>query len=223
MNDSLRRDPPAPVLRIARLVLVPAVITLAVTLLRLAGELLHESKAWFNADQGGYMAIVGIVWLVPVFGVYFALRLTAAGEHLRHAGRSIGLGAAAFAVFALGYYLFNAGIIRSMTGVIVMWALAVVGAGIALAAWPALARILVAYAYAARIPVAIVMALATWANWQSHYSTVDPNTPRLESYVLFGFIPQLVWWVSFTIVVGMLFGIVAAALAPGRQRVQQAA
>lgn len=202
---------------------MPAAITLAVTLLRLAGEILHGSKAWFNTDQGGYMAIVGIVWLVPVFGVYFALRLAAAGEQLRRAGRSIGLAAAAFAVFALGYYLFNAGIIRSMTGVIVMWALAVVGAGIALAAWPALARILVAYAYAARIPVAVVMALATWANWQSHYSAVDPNTPRLESYFLFGFIPQLVWWVSFTIVIGMLFGIVAAALAPGKHRVQQAA
>ncbi|HEV2494797.1 MAG TPA: hypothetical protein VG204_17180 [Terriglobia bacterium] len=207
----------------ARLILLPAVITLGVTLLRLAGELAHGSKSWFNADQGGYLGIVGIVWLVPIFGVYFALRLTAAGEPPRQVGRSIGLAAAACVVFALGFYLFNAGIVRSFTGIIVMWTLAVAGAALAFPAWRALSRVLVAYAYAARIPVAIVMALATWADWQTHYSTVDPNTPRLESYVLFGFIPQLVWWVSFTIVVGMLFGVVAAAFAPERQRVQQAA
>lgn len=223
MTDAVRQDLPAGPPRIMRLILVPAVITLAVTLLRLAGELLHGSKSWFNTDQGGYLAIVGIVWLVPVFGVYFALRLTAAGEQPRHRGRSLGLAAAGCVVFALGFYLFNAGIIRSMTGVVVMWALAVVGAAVAIPAWRALSRVLVAYAYAARVPVAMVMALATWADWQSHYSTVDPSAPRIESYILFGFIAQLVWWVSFTIVVGTLFGIVAATLVPGRQRVQQAA
>jgi hypothetical protein len=52
------------------LILVPAIITLAVTLLRLAGELLRWSPTFFNREAGGPGAIVGIVWLVPVFGIY---------------------------------------------------------------------------------------------------------------------------------------------------------
>ena len=58
-----------------RLILVPAGITLAVTLLRLIGELQEWSSALFNRSAGGGGAIVGIVWLVPVFGIYFALKL----------------------------------------------------------------------------------------------------------------------------------------------------
>jgi hypothetical protein len=206
-----------------RLILPSAAITLAVTLLRVAGELAHGSKSWFNPAQGGYMAIVGIVWLVPVFGVYFALRLTAAGERPSSVGRSMGLGVAGCVIFALGFYLFNTGIVKNYTGVILMWTLAVAGAATAFPAWRALSRILLAYGYAARIPVAIVMAIATWADWQSHYSTVQPDSPRIETYILYGLIPQLVWWVCFTVVVGSLFGIVAGTLAAARQRVQQAA
>ncbi len=38
---------------IKKLILVPALITLAVTLLRLTGELMHWSKALFNPAAGG--------------------------------------------------------------------------------------------------------------------------------------------------------------------------
>src|SRR5258707_14938856 len=64
---------------IKKLILVPALITLAVTLLRLTGELMHWSKALFNPAAGGGGALVGIAWLVPVFGVYFGLKLAGAG------------------------------------------------------------------------------------------------------------------------------------------------
>src|SRR5260370_38288123 len=50
------------------LILVPAVITLAITLLRLTGEGLEWSPPFFGREAGGAMAIVGIVWLVPVLG-----------------------------------------------------------------------------------------------------------------------------------------------------------
>ena len=63
-----------------RLILAPAMITLAVTLLRLVGELNHWSPALFNREAGGGGALIGIVWLVPIFGVYFALRLLRAGR-----------------------------------------------------------------------------------------------------------------------------------------------
>jgi len=58
---------------IKKLILVPAVITLAVTLLRLTGELMHWSKALFNPAAGGGGAIVGIAWLVPVMWRWWSL------------------------------------------------------------------------------------------------------------------------------------------------------
>lgn len=208
MTDSAEIESGAP----ARLILIPALITLAVTLLRLVGELEHASKAWFNPDAGGYMSIVGIVWLAPLFGVYFALRL-GSREPPAPSGRAIGLAAAGCAIFALGFYLFNAGIIKNLPGVIVMWALAVVGAALVRPSWPALFKTLLAYGLAARIPVAVVMLLATWRDWQSHYNAVVPGNSKVETYILFALIPQLVWWVCYTIVAGTLVGTTAAAVA----------
>ena len=74
------------------LILVPAIISLGVTLLRLVGELQHWSKTYFNSDAGGPGAVIGITWLAPIFGIYFAIRLAAAGEGPRSAWRAIGLG-----------------------------------------------------------------------------------------------------------------------------------
>ena len=54
--------------RIGKLILVPAVITLAVTLLRLVGELQGWSPALFNREGRGRGALVGIVCLIPVLG-----------------------------------------------------------------------------------------------------------------------------------------------------------
>ena len=54
---------------------MPAVITLAVTLLRLVGELQGWSPLLFNREAGGGGALVGISWLVPVFGAWFGWKL----------------------------------------------------------------------------------------------------------------------------------------------------
>jgi hypothetical protein len=197
-----------------RIILVPGLITLAVTLLRLAGELAAGPRAWFNPEQGGAWAIVGIVWLVPIFGVYFALKQAQKGDRPGSIGRAIGLAAAGFVVFALGFYLYNAGYVRGFAGLGLLWGLAVAGAAIVLPAWPGLFKVLLAYGYAARVPVAVVMLIATWANWQTHYSTAFPGESKVETYFLFAFVPQLVWWVSFTVVVGSLVGILAVAILP---------
>jgi hypothetical protein len=63
-----------------RLVLVPGIITAAVTLLRLTGELNHWSRTFFNPDAGGGLALVGIAWLVPIFGIYFAMKFQSSGQ-----------------------------------------------------------------------------------------------------------------------------------------------
>ena len=78
--------------RIGKLILVPAVITLAVTLLRLVGELQGWSPALFNrGDKPFSPSLVGIVWLVPVFGAWFGWKLTRAGSGPGSLGRAFGL------------------------------------------------------------------------------------------------------------------------------------
>jgi hypothetical protein len=194
------------------LIFLPSVITLAVTVLRVLGELEHWSRAWFNPDPGGFLAIMGIVWLVPVFGIYFALKLVRAGEGPPSTGHAVGHALVGLVVLAAGFYLFQV-VIRNLTGLMVMWTLAALAAMLQFPTWRALFRSLLVYAYAARIPVALVMLMATWGNWQSHYSTAVPGHSRVVTYLLYGFIPQLVFWVSFTVVLGSLFGSLTAALA----------
>lgn len=208
-------------LSVTRLILVPGLITLAVTILRVVGELQGWSRLWFNPEQGGPWSIVGIVWLVPVFGIYFALKLEGAGQGPPSVPRAIGFAILGAMLFALGFFLFQK-VFRSFSGIVLMWTLAAAGAALQFAAWRGLFKVLIAYGYAARIPVAIVMFLATQADWKSHYSALAfpvSEMSRLAQYFLFGFVPQLVWWVSFTIVVGSLFGSVAALFHRGSQAV----
>lgn len=60
---------------IRSLILPPALITLAVTLLRLASEL-GGAPAWLASNEaGGPGALLGITWLPLFFGPWFALKL----------------------------------------------------------------------------------------------------------------------------------------------------
>src|SRR3989442_13627778 len=90
---------------IARLIFIPSVITLAVTLLRLIGELQHWPKALFNPEAGGGGSIIGITWLALIFGVYFALKLAGTGEATPGAGRVIGYALLGFVVMFAGGFL----------------------------------------------------------------------------------------------------------------------
>jgi hypothetical protein len=92
------------------------------------------------------------------------------------------------------------------------WSLA---AAVTYPAWPGLFKTMLAYGYAARIPVAIVMFFAFLGNWGTHYDALPPNFPGMglwPKFLWLGFFPQLTFWVGFTILVGMLFGVIAAAL-----------
>jgi hypothetical protein len=202
-------------LSISKLILVPASITLAVTLLRLTGELLHWSRALFNPAPGGGGAIIGIVWLIPIFGVYFALRLVRSGEAPERPGRAIGYAALGLVILAVGFLMFQYAF-QSLHGLVVLWGTAALGGMLPRYGWRSLYRALVAYAYLARIPVAIVMLVATLRAWESHYTALAFPTARmspLAQFFIFGFFPQLVWWVGLTVTVGALFGGVAAAIA----------
>jgi len=204
-----------------KLILVPALITLAVTLLRLTGELLHWSKTLFNPAPGGGGAIVGIAWLVPVFGAYFGFKLARAGL-AGPTGRAIGFALLGLLIMPIGgFTAVKLGMSQqSLTLLGVFVVLSVIGAVIAYRGWPALGRVLVAYGLAARIPVALVMLAAMLGNWGTHYDVAPPDFPAMSTlakWVIIGLVPQMTIWIWFTIAMGALLGALAAAAA-GRAR-----
>jgi hypothetical protein len=201
-----------------QLILVPAVITLAVTILRLVGELHHWSKVWFNPEAGGPWSIVGIAWLAPIFGIYFAVKLTTAREGPRSGWGAIALGLLGVALAVAVQY--SAGLLFARLGflgiVVLVWCVYVVAAFLQHPAWPRMFAVLTAYAFAARLPVVIVMFLAFRGNWGTHYDALPPvPLPAWgfwQKFVWLGLIPQLTFWVGYTIVFGALFAAITAAL-----------
>jgi hypothetical protein len=212
----------APV-RTGRLILVPAVITLAVTLLRLVGELQGWSPRLFSREPGGGGALVGISWLVPVFGAWFGWTLARSGERVARVGRALGLIVLGIAILpASRLVAARLGIgPTDVANLVVFSAVSLVGLGVAVPAWPALGRTLLAYGLAARVPVALVMLVAILGSWGTHYDVMPPGvpemTPALYKWFMIGLLPQMTIWLWFTVVVGGLFGVVAGAIA-GRGR-----
>jgi hypothetical protein len=199
-----------------RLILVPALVTLAFTLLRLTGELLHWSPALFNRDAGGGGALVGIVWLIPVFGIWFALQLDRAGQGPAGVGRALGWAALAFVVnTALGFGSFALFPKSPVAQLAIFTLTSFLAIAIARPGWPALWRVLLAYGIAARIPVLVVMFLSIILGWDTHYAKPRPDFPAMGPWGLFfwtALLPQISVWIYLTIVGGTLFGAAAVAI-----------
>lgn len=211
MNDTVRTG---------RLILVPALITLAVTALRLVGELMRWNPTFFSREAGGAGAIVGIVWLVPIFGVYFARKLVAAGLGPASAGRALGMAFLGLAFVPAGIFLARALKLPLLGALPLLAAVSLLAAFVAFRGWPALGRVLAAYGLAARIPVAALMLVAMLADWGTHYELGPPDMPPMglfAKWLVIGLLPQLTFWIGFTIVVGAIFGSVAAMIG-GRAR-----
>jgi hypothetical protein len=207
---------------IKKLILVPALITLGITLLRLTGELMHWSPKLFNPAAGGGGALVGIAWLVPVFGIYFAIKLADLGERPAGAGAAVGLALLGSLLLPLLAFVSpKLGLPRqSLSTFAVFIVVSIVGAVIAFRGWPALGRVLLAYGLAARIPVAIVMLIAILGDWGTHYDVAPPGFPAMgpfAKWLLIGLLPQMTIWLWYTVAVGALFGAVTVALT-GRAR-----
>jgi hypothetical protein len=204
---------------VRELIVVPSIITLAVTLLRLAGELQNWSPALFSREAGGRLALVGIAWLVPIFGIYFALKLAGAGERPASAWGVAGYAVLAIVMLVAAGFV-GGGLLRlpQIAMLILFGVLSWVAIIMVRRAWPALSSVLVQYGLAARIPVVIVMLIAMLANWGTHYDVPPPNAPEIAQWpvllkwFVIGVIPQLTVWMAFTVVLGALFGAVAVAL-----------
>ncbi len=204
---------------IARLVAIPAVITLAVTILRVVGELKHWPAPWVNTAAGGGMAIVGISWLPIIFGPYFAMKLIDAGEGPASAGRVIGYGVAGLVVFVIGGAIIQHGFTHPSHWMLVGFLITLLAAFVPPMGWRSLGRAMLDYALAARVPVLIVMFFAMSGNggmgWGTHYDAVPPNFAAQSwttKFIMLAVIPQLTIWIGFTSVVGSICGGIAAAV-----------
>jgi hypothetical protein len=204
------------------LVLVPALITLAVTILRLVGELQNWNPKLFSREAGGGGSLVGISWLVPLFGIYFAVRLVRAGFVPSSVWVTLGTALGALAVMVALGFLANALGLPPLASLFVFAAVSVAATWFAMRPWPALGRTLLAYALAARIPVAVLMLFAILGNWGTHYDVVPPDAATMNEWnpllkwLTIGLLPQLTIWIWFTVVFGTIFGAIAAAVARRR-------
>ncbi len=204
------------------LVLWPAVATLAVTLLRLVGERRGWSADYFSTLPGGGLAYVGITWLVPLVGAYLGWQLARARVRPPELGGLVGWNLAALAVgLGIGYGLEKA-LDPTPTRTLVLWAVvSLVVSAMSLSTWPALGKLLLAYAVAARVPVLVVMALAIRGRWGTHYDALPPGFPLLGGvgrWLWTGLLPQTTLWVAYTLAVGSAFSAVGVWLAARRPR-----
>ena len=213
--------------KILKLILVPSLITLAVTILRVVGELQNWSSPFFSRHGGGGGAIVGISWLPIFFGIYFALKLSGAGAGPESLGRTFAFwGLGMLLLVAGGYLGFSAfqsnSAVKGLAGVVFMVAAFVVPFW----GWSSLTKVLIAYGYAARIPVLIVMFFALQGKWGTHYDAGPPayvSKGFASDFLNLAVFPQMFLWIAFTVLVGTLFGAVATAIAQRRKTAVQAA
>lgn len=216
-----------------QLILWPALITLAITILRLVGELNNWSPLFFSREAGGHLALVGISWLPLIFGPYFAVKLVHRGEGAASVGKAIGAALGGLVPIVLGAILslpranHEAPLALLLIGSLIM----LLGAFIPGMGWRALGKSLLAYALAARIPVLIVMFVAMNGNggqgWGTHYDVLPPFMAGVQMSVLrkwfeIGVVPQLTFWIAWTVVVGSLLGSIVAALFGGKPVAQGA-
>lgn len=210
------RTPPSTL----RLVLVPSLVTLAVS----------AARTWMEIDgrvtraSGGAGSWLGITWLALLFGGWFGVRLAAAGDRprLRPAPLWFGIATAVLigAVIAVFRHLDPAD--RSPEALRILdagapWvaAAALAMAGLALVTWTRLAWALLVYGAIARITVVAITWWVKRAGHDTHYTKFGPPGFEFDLAETMGraALAQLAFWVPFTIVVGGFTGTVAAALA----------
>jgi len=216
---------------ITSLITIPALITLGITILRLVGELEHWPKPWFSAAAGGGGAIIGISWLPILFGPYFALKLAGAGAGPLSTGKAVVFAILGLVLFVLAAMLLQASFPHHPRRTLAAFLLTLVAAFIPGIGWGSLGKTLLAYAFAARIPVLIVMAVAMLGNggqgWGTHYDAINPtfaNASFARKFAYEAILPQMTLWIGWTVVLGAVLGVIIAALARrGKQAAPAAA
>ena len=218
-------------IRIRRLIFIPSVISLSVTLLRLSGELRYWSETMFPTETTGILPsgmswVIDSTWLALPFGAYFAWKLAAAGQVPDSLVKAYACVVSGLLILILWIFLTPKVPVGLPYIMVFVWAGMAIAGIIQMYAWSELFNILFAYALAARIPIVIVMILAMRGNWGTHFDFVvfGPAqamalVPRILWYAVF---PQLVFWTALTIFLGMLAGVVTLSIVRKYQPTRQA-
>lgn len=150
------------------LILIPALITLGVTALRLLLEF-AAAPAWLsNAAAGGGGAVIGIAWLPALFGPWFLLRLRPHAPDRR-------------------------------------------------ALFGRLAKTLLAYGVAARLPVFLITIPAVLGEWGTHYEKF-PFEAGVAAKIGAAFLAQMLFWAGlWTVGVGTLAALIVSVMIPGER------
>lgn len=192
-----------------QLIFVPALITLAVTILRLIGELQHWSPRFFSPAPGGGAAIVGITWLVPIFGIYFAMKLSQEEGGPESKGKALGLTLVGILIVMAAVYVgfYHRWEYSGYLLMLVSWIFFAIS-------WGGLTKTLFVYGFAARIPVVVVMFIAISQKWETHYSAFPPGELPVDTFMAKiwhgAVLPQCVFWITYTLAIGLLFGVIAS-------------
>ena len=207
------------------LILIPSIITLAITILRTVGELQHWSPIFFKREAGGAGAVVGIAWLPVIFGIYFAVKLRNSDDPTAGPGKAILM--AVLGIVVVAAFGFGSTLIFGKNGQTQQFFMILVGLIIASLlqafAWRGLFTTSLAYGLAARIPVLIVMFLALKGHWGTHYDAIPPpqpgqqdvfaTMPFIQQFIFLAVLPQVFLWIPYTIIVDGLFGGIAGLFA----------
>lgn len=210
-NPAIRESPSPSTLR---LIAVPAFVAVGVTALRAFGEVHHWPEPLVNSAVCG-KALLGVAWLVPILGVYFALRLSLTAAAPRLLGR-----VAIFAIASLllklgGTFVMETPGVRYSARISLNFAVTALALGLQAVAWPRLFKALLAYGYASRIPIAVVGFLALRGHWGTHYDALDPGFPQIglwPTYARVNLVPNIFFMEAYAVVVGGLLGIIAIAV-----------
>ncbi|MBL9076283.1 MAG: hypothetical protein JNL08_02190 [Planctomycetes bacterium] len=204
-----------------RLLLVPTLVTLLVSVARLMAEV----QGRVTNLSGGRGALLGITWLVFVFGGWFGWRLARLGSapRVRRAWlwsllslvAIVGTAAWRFAQVDLQDRSETA--FAALRGHVLVIAAVTTAAGLLqFVVWPRLAAVLLGYGLLARATVLALTWLAKQQGWDTHYTKFGPAGIErdLPATMLSATIAQIGFWVPFTIVGGMVVG----CLVGGRRR-----
>lgn len=195
----------------------PALLTLAISVARLTAEV----QGLINQQSGGAFALLGITWLVFVFGAWFALRLRRADSAPVRQPPWLWSLLPLLAVAGTAVWRFaqvdradqsDAAFASLREHVLIIAGVAIVAAAFAFTVWPRLALTLLGYGIAARLGVLALTALAKQMEWNTHYTKFGPSGIERDfaTTMTSAAIAQLVFWVSFTVVAGTFTGCVVA-------------
>ncbi len=166
--------------------------------------------------------MLGISWLVFIFGAWFAWRLSKQGS--RPALRRAALWALIPMIALVLAVMLGFGNIdqtdqsdaayeslRSTVGIIVI--LALIAAAFCFVIWPRLAFTMLLYALPARLTVLAITYLAKQQDWDTHYTKFGPGGIEREmgETMYAASVAQMGFWVCFTVVGGVLVGTIVGS------------